>query len=51
MVCPIGIPGLAGKEPAVIAAGVAVQMLEMRERQLQLLKPHLRLAGQVTLPA
>ena len=27
LVCPIGIPGLAGKEPAVIAASVAAQLL------------------------
>lgn len=51
MVCPIGMPGLAGKEPAVIAAGVAVQMLDMRERHLQLLKPTLQRTGRATLPA
>lgn len=27
MSCPIGLPGLAGKEPEVIAAGVAAQLL------------------------
>ena len=27
MTCPIGIPGIAGKEPAVIAAAVAAQLL------------------------
>jgi xanthine dehydrogenase accessory factor len=27
LVCPIGLPGLAGKEPAVIAAGVITQLL------------------------
>lgn len=27
MTCPIGLPGLAGKEPEVIAAGVAAQLL------------------------
>ncbi len=32
MTCPIGHPALRGKEPAVIAAGVAVQLLECRER-------------------
>ncbi|MGU9982001.1 xanthine dehydrogenase accessory protein XdhC [Phreatobacter sp. HK31-P] len=29
--CPIGIPGLAGKEPAVIAASVAAECLILRE--------------------
>jgi xanthine dehydrogenase accessory factor len=32
LVCPIGLPGIAGKEPAVIAASVAAQLLEERER-------------------
>jgi xanthine dehydrogenase accessory factor len=27
--CPIGLPGVAGKEPAVIAASVAVQLLQV----------------------
>lgn len=27
MVCPIGLPGISGKEPAVIAAAVAAQLL------------------------
>jgi xanthine dehydrogenase accessory factor len=27
--CPIGIPGIAGKEPAVIAASVAAQILQL----------------------
>jgi xanthine dehydrogenase accessory factor len=31
LICPIGIPGIRGKEPAVIAASVAVQLLQMRE--------------------
>ncbi len=30
LVCPIGVPGISGKEPAVIAAGVAAQMLQAR---------------------
>lgn len=30
MVCPIGLPGIAGKEPAVIAASVAAQLLGLR---------------------
>ena len=37
MVCPIGIQGIAGKEPAVIAIAVAAQLLQawqaMRARQ------------------
>jgi xanthine dehydrogenase accessory factor len=28
--CPIGLPGIAGKEPAVIAASVAAQLLQWR---------------------
>jgi xanthine dehydrogenase accessory factor len=32
LVCPIGLPGIAGKEPAVIAASVAAQVLLWRER-------------------
>ncbi|UUX95532.1 xanthine dehydrogenase accessory protein XdhC [Aquabacterium sp. J223] len=28
LVCPVGVPGLEGKEPAVIALGVAVQLLQ-----------------------
>jgi xanthine dehydrogenase accessory factor len=31
MVCPIGLPGIAGKEPAVIAASVAAQLLQVWE--------------------
>jgi xanthine dehydrogenase accessory factor len=60
MVCPIGSTTLAGKEPAVIAAGAAVQMLEARERHLRSAlpnrqprtkQPRLRLAGRVMPPA
>jgi xanthine dehydrogenase accessory factor len=29
MVCPIGIPGIAGKQPAVIAIAVAAQLLQV----------------------
>ena len=32
MTCPIGIPGIKGKEPATIAVAVAAQLLEVRER-------------------
>lgn len=31
MVCPIGLPGIAGKAPAVIAASVAAQLLSLWE--------------------
>jgi len=31
MVCPIGVPGIKGKEPAVIAASVACQLLQVWE--------------------
>ncbi|MFN3689197.1 xanthine dehydrogenase accessory protein XdhC, partial [Salinarimonas sp.] len=31
LVCPIGIPGIAGKEPAIIAAATAAQLLAARE--------------------
>ncbi|MFL6718853.1 MAG: xanthine dehydrogenase accessory protein XdhC [Burkholderiaceae bacterium] len=33
MVCPIGIPGIAGKEPAVIAIAVAAQLLQVWQAQ------------------
>jgi xanthine dehydrogenase accessory factor len=29
--CPIGLPGVAGKEPEVIVASVAVQLLHYRK--------------------
>ena len=32
LVCPIGLRGLAGKEPAVIAASTAAQLLMVSER-------------------
>ena len=32
LVCPIGMPQIRGKEPAVIAAGIAAQLLIARER-------------------
>jgi len=31
LTCPIGIPGIKGKEPAVIAAAVVAQLLQVRE--------------------
>lgn len=35
MVCPIGMPALRDKAPAVIAAGIVVQLLEAREAARQ----------------
>ena len=35
MVCPIGLPGIQGKEPAVIAASVAAQLLQVWEASEQ----------------
>ena len=32
LVCPIGVPGIAGKSPPVIAAAVAAELLIERER-------------------
>ncbi|WP_376747628.1 MULTISPECIES: xanthine dehydrogenase accessory protein XdhC [Comamonas] len=32
--CPIGLPGIAGKEPEVIAIAVAAQLLQLRAQQL-----------------
>lgn len=32
LVCPIGLPGIKGKEPAIIAASVAAQLLQEQER-------------------
>jgi xanthine dehydrogenase accessory factor len=32
LVCPIGVPGIAGKSPAVIAAAVVAELLIERER-------------------
>jgi xanthine dehydrogenase accessory factor len=32
LVCPIGMPGITGKEPTVVAASVAAQLLAERER-------------------
>lgn len=35
LTCPIGIPGIAGKEPAAIAASVAAHLLIVAERRQQ----------------
>jgi xanthine dehydrogenase accessory factor len=31
LACPIGLPGIADKDPAVIAASVAAQLLQVRQ--------------------
>jgi xanthine dehydrogenase accessory factor len=31
LTCPIGIPGIKGKEPGTIAVAVAAQLLEQRD--------------------
>lgn len=33
--CPIGMPGVPGKEPEAIAIAVAAQLLQLRQQQLQ----------------
>jgi len=33
LVCPIGVPGIVDKDPAVIAASVVAQLLQARERR------------------
>jgi len=35
MTCPVGVRGITGKEPAVIALAVAAQLLQVREAQTQ----------------
>ena len=34
MTCPIGIDGIAGKEPEVIAIAVAAELLQVRSRRM-----------------
>jgi xanthine dehydrogenase accessory factor len=34
MTCPIGVPGIPGKEPAVIAVAVAAELLQVRAQAL-----------------
>jgi xanthine dehydrogenase accessory factor len=33
MVCPVGVPGITGKAPAVIAASVCAQLLQVWEKE------------------
>jgi xanthine dehydrogenase accessory factor len=35
LICPIGLPGIAGKEPAVVAVSVAAQILQLQPQPLQ----------------
>ncbi len=35
MICPIGVPGIGGKQPAAIAIAVAAQLLEVRGRSME----------------
>ena len=42
LVCPIGLPGIADKDPAIIAASVTAQLLRLRERRASNLSPPLR---------
>jgi xanthine dehydrogenase accessory factor len=35
LVCPIGVPGIEGKEPAIIAVSVAAQLLQVREQSIR----------------
>ena len=39
LVCPVGVPGIEGKEPAVIAAAAAAQVLQWRSGTLSLAAP------------
>ncbi len=34
MICPIGVAGIKGKEPATIAIAVAAQLLQVREQRM-----------------
>lgn len=46
LACPIGIPGIAGKEPATIAASVAAQLLIVAEHRRQAAgRPAARIVG------
>jgi xanthine dehydrogenase accessory factor len=35
LICPIGLPGIEGKEPAVVAVSVAAQILQLQPQPLQ----------------
>src|SRR3546814_7144832 len=40
MVCPIGIPGITGKPPAIIAVAVAAQLLAVDRKSTRLNSSH-----------
>ena len=46
MTCPIGLPGIDGKEPAVIAVAVVAQILRIRSEQAALTPTLSRVAGE-----
>ncbi|HEU5434777.1 MAG TPA: xanthine dehydrogenase accessory protein XdhC [Telluria sp.] len=50
MACPIGLPGIGGKEPAVIAVAVAAQLLMLWQSaaHTELAPPTIRLVGSAT---
>ena len=39
MTCPIGIPGITGKEPEIIALAVAAQLLQIHSARRQAIRP------------
>src|SRR5439155_783786 len=45
MTCPIGVPGISGKEPAAIAIAVAAEVLQARERRAAANPAHARELG------
>ena len=49
LVCPIGVPGVEGKEPAVIAASSAAQLLIVGERQAEAVRGWASLAATLAL--
>ena len=45
MTCPVGLPALKDKAPAVIAAGIVVQLLEVRQASRQSALPEIQTSG------
>jgi len=39
MTCPIGVPGIVGKEPSTIALAVAAQLLQVKEKRATNVRP------------
>ena len=50
MVCPIGLPGIQGKEPAVIAASVTAQLLQVWQAAQQKSQPSKSSTQQMDVP-